>query len=587
MYACNVKSFVYYEHHSKDYIVEHSHNCYECVFYMEGKGTITADKEVSEYDGSTITIVSPSTKHDEKTETFTRLFIILFEAEKGLLSKPFYKLKLTGKTHHAFLELFNKMQDEEKEKRPLYKDVVNYYFSLILCNFFRNISSTRESPDKELVSRIKAYIKENYNQDVDFVQIATSFGYSYDRFRHIFQKETGTPIHQYILNCKLYAAKQMLLFSAMPVKDIAVKCGFNSNIHFNNFFKKKMSISPQQFRKFSLNPIDVGVFKIDNGKKQAKKLFIDTDIGADCDDAGALAIANILKNNGFIDILGITYTTSSKWGPACIDSIDTYFGNGDIEIGTTSRQNYCENINEFQRVLATEFLNGIYNNNTGELKKVDDAVILIRRKLAKTDDKSVTFVCIGQLDNISDLLDSPADEYSALNGIELVKRKVKEFVVMGGLFKEKDEKIMFYDATCEVEYNIACDIVSAQNFVDKCPVKVVFCDFKVGYRVFTGKMLLDQNSTQNPVTVAYKLFNNKPRESWDPLTMWYAVFGLDDLFELSHEGNINIDDKGNTVFDDSIKNNRYIIRLGNSIEYTQNKLDEVFLGGDFCENQKI
>ena len=33
-----------------------------------------------------------------------------------------------------------------------------------------------------------------------------------------------------------------------------------------------------------------------------EKLFIDTDLGGDCDDVGALALANIFKNKGLIDM---------------------------------------------------------------------------------------------------------------------------------------------------------------------------------------------------------------------------------------------------------------------------------------------
>ena len=46
MFACNVKSFIYYEHHPNDYVMEHNHNCHECVFYMNGKGYFTVANEV-------------------------------------------------------------------------------------------------------------------------------------------------------------------------------------------------------------------------------------------------------------------------------------------------------------------------------------------------------------------------------------------------------------------------------------------------------------------------------------------------------------------------------------------------------------
>ena len=72
-----------------------------------------------------------------------------------------------------------------------------------------------------------------------------------------------------------------------------------------------------------------------------EKLFIDTDLGGDCDDVGALALANIFKNKGLIDIVGMTHTTSMPYGAGCIDLINEYYGNAGIKVGATRREGYC------------------------------------------------------------------------------------------------------------------------------------------------------------------------------------------------------------------------------------------------------
>ena len=61
-----------------------------------------------------------------------------------------------------------------------------------------------------------------------------------------------------------------------------------------------------------------------------KVLFIDTDLGGDCDDVGAVALANIFKNNDIIEIAGMTHTTSLPWGPACIEIINKFYNNDSI-----------------------------------------------------------------------------------------------------------------------------------------------------------------------------------------------------------------------------------------------------------------
>lgn len=47
-----------------------------------------------------------------------------------------------------------------------------------------------------------------------------------------------------------------------------------------------------------------------------RQLIIDTDLGFDCDDAGALAFANILHNEGAVSLLAITHSVNRQIGAA-------------------------------------------------------------------------------------------------------------------------------------------------------------------------------------------------------------------------------------------------------------------------------
>lgn len=148
-----------------------------------------------------------------------------------------------------------------------------------------------------------------------------------------------------------------------------------------------------------------------------KKIIIDTDLGSDCDDVAALALANIYETAGRCEVLGVTYTTSLPWGPIAIDAVNCYYGHK-YRIGKTKRTNFLgnESTSKYAKELATTFANnGI---------QVEDAVTLTRTLLQAQDAKEVTLIYIGQLNNLSDLLDSNADEISDLNGVELVKQKV-------------------------------------------------------------------------------------------------------------------------------------------------------------------
>lgn len=310
-----------------------------------------------------------------------------------------------------------------------------------------------------------------------------------------------------------------------------------------------------------------------------KKLLIDTDLGGDCDDVGAIALANLFYNQNLIDIVGMTYTTSLEWGPLCIDAINHYYGNDHFKIGVTSRRNFCEeNTNKYAEAMANHFEHNIANRS-----QFENAVDLMRKVLAQAEDNSITLAFIGQLNNGAELLASEPDEISPLSGMELVKQKVLEIVIMGGLFKEKEEKVYFCGYPYETEYNIVCDIESSKYFINNAPVKLVINDFKVGYQIHTGKPLLDGKDMSHPITFAYTLFQNSPRESWDLLTVWYASLGLSDLFTLSNSGTVEVLDDGTTIFNETREGKHYYTRLAKDVNYVEKRIDQVLEGGRVYE----
>lgn len=69
------------------------------------------------------------------------------------------------------------------------------------------------------------------------------------------------------------------------------------------------------------------------GESAFKEFIIDTDMEPDCDDTGALAIANRLHARGVIDLLRITHCTSDIGGAYTIAAVNRWLPNSDIPIG--------------------------------------------------------------------------------------------------------------------------------------------------------------------------------------------------------------------------------------------------------------
>jgi inosine-uridine nucleoside N-ribohydrolase len=268
-------------------------------------------------------------------------------------------------------------------------------------------------------------------------------------------------------------------------------------------------------------------------------VIMDTDIGPDCDDAGALAVLHRLADDEKALILGITHCTSSPYGAGCIDAINRFYKRPDIPIGTLKKEGFLvgPEYERYNRYITENYYN-VYRE-----KQAPDALRINRKILSEQPDKSVTFIGIGPLINLADLVDSVADEFSPLNGLELVKAKVKLLVSMAGYFEQNKVDIP------QAEWNVQMDIKSAQKVFGCWPTPIVFCGYEVGEPVLTGIKLLEVCGEENPVKKAYSLYTGgKARNSWDLITIFYAVCDECGLWELSDEGTVKIDDSGVSHF---------------------------------------
>lgn len=311
-----------------------------------------------------------------------------------------------------------------------------------------------------------------------------------------------------------------------------------------------------------------------------KKIILDTDIGPDCDDAGALAILNILADRGYCCILGVGHCTSNPYGAGTVDAINRYYGRTDVEIGTCYREGFlteevCMSYNKY----ITEHFPNRYQKEAPE-----EVVSMYRRILAAQDDKSVEFVAIGPLNNLSDLLNSKGDEYSPLDGSGLVEQKVSKLTIMGGIFRGSSEMVStrverFAEQKIEemTEWNIGCDIPAAQNVAEHWKTPKAYIGLEAGL-IVTGTTLKDHLPENHPVRLAYRLYNKNKEEgrySWDLLTVEHAVAENSPHYKKSQAGTVRFDEKGRTIWTPDEKGMDYFVELAESEEKIVDDLDEL------------
>lgn len=279
------------------------------------------------------------------------------------------------------------------------------------------------------------------------------------------------------------------------------------------------------------------------------RLFLDTDFGPDCDDVGALQLAHYLCDVGEAELIGVTHCTGNPYGLPAISALNRYNGR-EMPLGTCLRPFLSEH-QKYNRELSEKFPHEFQDGRPQRA-----AVEVFREVLCAQPDRSVTVCSIGPLNNLADFL---ADQECRA----LIDRKVVRLVAMAGRF----------DGSGEAEWNVLMDVSAMRKVMREWPSEIVLCPFECGANVLTGGSL--RGIENHPVETAYRLHSGGIRQSWDLLTVYYAVRPEDGMMKRSAWGMVDVLDGGETTFRETSDGSQaYLINVSSDEEMAE-RLDEM------------
>ena len=92
------------------------------------------------------------------------------------------------------------------------------------------------------------YIENNYCQAITLEAVVKAASLSHSTLTQLFKNELDmTPI-EYVWHHRLTVAKKFLSFTNLPIKDIALRCGFKTTQHFSRRFEGHYGCNPTSFR---------------------------------------------------------------------------------------------------------------------------------------------------------------------------------------------------------------------------------------------------------------------------------------------------------------------------------------------------
>lgn len=125
---------------------------------------------------------------------------------------------------------------------------------LALMRFLLHLHSASEDgaaahslPDS--IEKAIEFIENNLSKRIGIKEIADKVGLSESHLRCRFRQEMKVSLGRYLARKRLDAAQYLLLHSAIPLTEVAIRSGFANVFVFSAFFKKNTGISPLKYRR--------------------------------------------------------------------------------------------------------------------------------------------------------------------------------------------------------------------------------------------------------------------------------------------------------------------------------------------------
>jgi hypothetical protein len=236
-----------------------------------------------------------------------------------------------------------------------------------------------------------------------------------------------------------------------------------------------------------------------------ERVIFDSDMSSDWDDVGDIAVLHAFADLGEIEILACMGSSTNGGTALCMSSINHYFGRTNIPCGRNSGVSSSGGGYAIQ--IANEFPHPLYAGWSDCPLAVD----LYRKVLAEQPDHSVTIVTAGFLNNLHELMLSSADQYSPLNGTDLIRQKVKLLACAGGMYPQGDE------------FNFKVVPEAAEYVVNNWPVAASYVGFNIGQAIKSGAGLAS-TPADNPIRRVYvDIIGLYPHPTWTQVILYHAI----------------------------------------------------------------
>ncbi|MBQ9965138.1 MAG: AraC family transcriptional regulator [Clostridia bacterium] len=262
MSAC-IENITYSEEIS--HFSAHKHNVYQVLYITEGAVELNISNKTYNINAPAVVFISHLEEHDfkVKSKTYKRYALYInpeklkgFTRDNRLISifsnrpENFQHYISVDETNNLIRSVFEILYSEFNSKNAS-ADILNGQFKCLLLILSKNYPKHFSSANctiENIVAKIKYELESDFSREHSLEALAKKHNVSIYYLSHAFKATTGYGIKQYLILCRISAAKEMLTYTELSISEICFSVGFNDLSNFSRIFTRITGHSPSAYR---------------------------------------------------------------------------------------------------------------------------------------------------------------------------------------------------------------------------------------------------------------------------------------------------------------------------------------------------
>ncbi len=196
--------------------------------------------------GAVLTLAEPLLT-EERYQRSRRYF-------EGLIGSPriigFNRRDPLFKQLQGYLSL---MAEEFHQAETGYKYMMEWLVGMVLVTLKRQLDQRQRqdqfsAPGNQMLQGFRALLEENYRKHWQVQQYADALHTSVSSLNRLCRQTVGITAKSVVQNRMLIELKRQLIYTRIPLDQIAYNLGFRDPAYFSRFFKRMEGIPPSEYR---------------------------------------------------------------------------------------------------------------------------------------------------------------------------------------------------------------------------------------------------------------------------------------------------------------------------------------------------